>query len=235
MNHPENLKMKSLDYTIHPAGIQAPEFVMIGLHGRNANKYAFFPFVRQMAFLHTKWILPSATYASETSEDIRHWFDHLTHDSTEIALSRSLINDIIDAEIAKGILAENIFLIGFSQGAIMSVDTVLRYGQRLGGIVALSGYVANPELLLNERSNANHAIPIFWGHGTRDEIITVERGRKHAGILQEMGYDVDYHEYDSTHRIISQEVKDIRAFLHRHMYGMSIDEAKNHAQPIVPF
>ncbi len=227
--------VEGLDYTVHPADIQRPEFVMIGLHGRNANKYAFFPFVRQMGFLHTKWLLLSGTFASETSEDIRHWFNHITHDPDEVALSRKHISSFIESEIRAGIAPENIFLVGFSQGAVMAVDTALRYPERLGGVVALSGYIAHPALLEAERSAANRSVPVFWGHGARDEIISVERGREHARLLSSLGYPVDYHEYDATHRIITPEVKDIRAFLHRHMYGMSIEEAERNAQPVIPF
>ena len=224
-----------LDFAVHPEDVNNPEFQMIGLHGRDANKYAFFPFVRQMGFLHTQWILPSATFHSKSSKDVRFWFDRETQNSKEITQSRKQIGDLLDMSIMQGIRPENIFLIGFSQGAVMAVDTGLRYQQRLGGIVALSGYVAHPDLLQRETSDANRQIPIFWGHGTRDQIISVERGRENAEVLKDMGYHVEYHEYDTSHRISSPEVKDIRAFLHRHMYGMSIEEAEKHAGPKVIF
>lgn len=228
-------RAETLDFNIFPEDEQSPEFTMLGLHGRNANKYAFFPFVRQMGFLHTQWILPSATYATEQSEDIRHWFNHISHDKDEVAYSRRLITDIIDNTIRFGVLPENIFLVGFSQGCTMSIDTALRYPERLGGIVALSGYVVHPEMLEKERSAANQSIPIFWGHGEEDDIIDVKRGRENAGILANMGYNVEYHEYPTTHRIASEEVKDIRAFLHRHMYGMTQEESQRHSKPVIPF
>lgn len=224
-----------LDFITFPDDLQNPEFVMLGLHGRNANKYAFFPFVRQMAFLHTKWILPSATFASKSSRDVRHWFDHRVRNPEEIAQSRSRIAALIDIEVRNGVKPENVFLVGFSQGSAMALNTALRYPARLGGVVALSGDLLHPDLLATERSDANRSIPVFWAQGTRDDIITLETGRADSARLRALGYNVDYREYDTTHRISSAEVKDIRAFLHRHMYGMTIEDSKRNTPSVSPF
>ncbi len=225
----------ALDYLTFPDELDRADYAMIGLHGRNANKYAFFPFVRQMGFLHTRWVLPSATFAGEESADVRWWFDNDRKDPVEVQQSRGEITRLIDAQLADGIPPENIFLVGFSQGAVMSVDTALRYPQRLGGIVALSGYVVHPDYLREERHEANLRIPIFLAHGTRDHILSVEVGRENNRVLTDLGYDVDYNEYDTAHRVSSQETRDIRAFLHRHMYGIELDDPRKQDEHVVTF
>ena len=225
----------ALDFITFPDELDRADYAMIGLHGRNANKYAFFPFVRQMGFLHTRWILPSATFAGEQGEDVRWWYDNDRRDPVEVQRSRAEINALIDGQLADGIPAENIFLVGFSQGAVMSVDTALRYPQRLGGIVSLSGYVVHPDFLAEERSEANLRIPIFLAHGTRDAILSIEVGRENQRVLTGMGYDVEYREYDTAHRVSSQETRDIRAFLHRHMYGISLDDPRRENEHVVTF
>jgi phospholipase/carboxylesterase len=226
---------KPLDVAIFPEDRRRVEYAMIGLHGRNANKHAFFPFVRQMGFLHTRWFLPSAPFASENAPDIRRWFDKENDNSDEIALSRELIAELIDARRTEGIPAENIFLAGFSQGAVMAIDTALRYHARLGGVLSLSGYVAHPELLESDRHEANERIPIFMAHGIHDAILPIEAGRKSRDTLLSLGYKIDYREYEAAHRISSAEVRDIRAFLHRHMYGMEINDARLPDDRTAPF
>ena len=224
-----------LDYLTFPEDLDRADYAMIGLHGRNANKYAFFPFVRQMGFLHTRWVLPSATYFNAASPDVHWWYDNELRDPVEVQQSRDLISDLIAAQLDDGVAPENIFLVGFSQGAVMSVDTALRYPVRLGGIVSLSGYVVHPDRLEAELTEANRRIPIFLAHGTRDQILSIDVGRENHRILTGMGYDVEYHEYDTAHRVSSEETRDIRAFLHRHMYGLSPDDPRTQDEHVVTF
>jgi phospholipase/carboxylesterase len=224
-----------LDFLTFPDDLDRADYAMIGLHGRNANKYAFFPFVRQMGFLRTRWVLPSATFCDDAAPDVRWWYDNELRDPVELRQSRDLIGDLVSAQIDDGIAPENVFLVGFSQGAVMSVDTALRYPVRLGGIVALSGYVVHPDDLAAERHDANRRIPIFLAHGTRDRILPVDIGRENRRVLDGMGYDVEYHEYDTAHRVSSDETRDIRAFLHRHMYGLLPDDPRRQDEHVVVF
>ena len=224
-----------LDYVTFPENLDRADYAMIGLHGRNANKYAFFPFVRQMGFLHTRWVLPSATYADASAPEVRWWYDNERRDAAEIQQSRDLISDLVAAQIDEGVAPENVFLVGFSQGAVMAVDMALRYPVRLGGVVALSGYVVDPARLAAEVHAANSRLPVFLAHGTRDTILGIEIGRENQRILTAMGYEVEYHEYNTAHRVSSDETRDIRAFLHRHMYGLLPDDPRRQNEHIVVF
>ena len=60
-------------------------------------------------------------------------------------------------------------------------------------------------------------------------------GRENNRVLTELGYDVDYNEYDTAHRVSSQETRDIRAFLHRHMYGIELDDPRKQDEHVVTF
>lgn len=224
-----------LDFLTFPDDLDRADYAMLGLHGRNANKHAFFPFVRQMGFLHTRWVLPSATYSEADAPDVHWWYDNEARDPVELQQSRDLISDLIAMQIDDGVTPENIFLVGFSQGAVMAIDTVLRYPVRLGGIVALSGYVVHPDRLEAERHEANLRIPIFLAHGTRDRILSIDVGRESNRILTGLDYDVEYHEYDTAHRVSSDETRDIRAFLHRHMYGLLPDDPRKQNEHVVAF
>ncbi len=225
-----------LDVLIHPDDpAMRVDFAMIGLHGRNANKHAFFPFVRQMGFLHTRWILPSAPFEDERLHGAFAWFTKGGDPAREIASAHAEITALIDGQIRDGVLPENIFLVGFSQGAAMSLHVALRHPRRLGGVVALSGYVIDPDTLEAERNAANRTVPVFIGHGLRDDVIPIDTARTDAARLLEMDVNLDYHEYDTAHRIPSAEVRDIRAFLHRHMYGILPDDPRSRDDGLSPF
>jgi phospholipase/carboxylesterase len=96
---------------------------------------------------------------------------------------------------------------------VMAIDTVLRFPLALGGIMALSGYIAHPDLLSIERHVANANVPIFLAHGLRDPVLPIKYGRENHRLLTMMGYAVEYHEYDTVHRINREETRDIQTFL----------------------
>jgi phospholipase/carboxylesterase len=224
-----------LDVLFHPSTLDRADFVMIGLHGRDADSSAFFPFVRQMGFLHTRWVLPRAPFPSPAPAAAWRWFTNDAQSATQIAGSRERLTALLNRLLAGGASPENVFLVGFSQGAVMALDTALRFPIRLGGVVALSGYVAHPDLLARERHSANARLPIFIAHGVHDTVLTIDVGRRTADVLRSLGYAIDYHEYEAAHRIAIAEVRDIRAFLHRHMYGMAIDDIRADDDHVAPF
>ena len=97
----------------------------------------------------------------------------------------------------------------------MTLMTGLRYGTRLGGLIALSGYLPLSARLDAERHAANHDVPIFMAHGTYDPVVRFERGLQSRDLLTGLGYAVDWHAYPMQHSVCGDEVVDIARFLQR--------------------
>jgi phospholipase/carboxylesterase len=56
--------------------------------------------------------------------------------------------------------------------------------------------------------------PVFVAHGTLDDLIGVETGRRARDFLQAHGYSPEYHEYEMGHQITAQVLADLTAWLH---------------------
>lgn len=209
---------KALDFITYPEHEVQRKNVVLALHGRNANKKAFLPFVRQIAMPEITWMLPSAPYISPESHEVRWWYEHEEQNLHEIKRSRELITTLLGHILDSGVQSDCIFIMGFSQGAVMAIDTALRFPLPLGGLIVLSGYVTHTDLLKVERHLGNVHCPIFLAHGLRDQLLSIEHGRENHRILTMLGYAVEYHEYDTGHRISRQEAKDIQSFLERNMF-----------------
>merc|ERR1712228_259223 len=92
--------------------------------------------------------------------------------------SAQLIYELIDIEIKqKGIDPKRIILGGFSQGAAMAIYCGLLYPQRLGGIVALSGYLCDIGIVQKVKDKETKSIPIVMYHGSNDMIVQTQYGR----------------------------------------------------------
>jgi phospholipase/carboxylesterase len=85
-------------------------------------------------------------------------------------------------------------LMGFSQGAALSFAAV-REGMEAAGIIALAGFVPYGDLQGFEN------LPIFWGHGSHDELVPVERAREDVKRLLDGAAMVHFCEADVGHKL----------------------------------
>ncbi|RON47855.1 alpha/beta hydrolase [Pseudomonas frederiksbergensis] len=112
--------------------------------------------------------------------------------------------------------ANKVFLVGFSQGAIMSYEVGLRHPEALGGIAALSGRilpVLKAELKPDEK---RQSLAIFIGHGTVDKRLPVVDGTAANSLLQKLSLKPEFHTYEGLgHSISAAEIQDLNAWLLR--------------------
>jgi phospholipase/carboxylesterase len=198
---------------------------IIILHGLGADGNDFVPFTSELnlqAIGNVRFIFPSAPTRPVTINGgyvMRAWYDILgadlqrREDEAGLRVSQQQITALIDREVARGVPAHRIILGGFSQGCAMTFQVGLRYKDRLGGLLAMSGYVPLLGGVDAERSDANRLTPIFMAHGQADAVITISRARASHEALKVMGYDVQWREYPMAHSVAMEEIEDISAWL----------------------
>ncbi|MGF6109032.1 alpha/beta hydrolase [Pseudomonas frederiksbergensis] len=112
--------------------------------------------------------------------------------------------------------ANKVFLVGFSQGAIMSYEVALRHPDAVGGIAALSGRilpVLKSELKPDEK---RQQLAIFIGHGTVDQRLPLVDGTAANSLLQKLSLKPEFHTYEGLgHSISAAEIQDLNAWLLR--------------------
>ena len=111
-----------------------------------------------------------------------------------------------------GVLPDRIVLGGFSQGAVMSYALGLGGGRpHPAGIIALSGFIPTVEAF---EVDLAPPLPRFAiGHGTHDEVISVEFARNAKKRLEDAGADVVYRESPIGHSIDPRFVLELRAWV----------------------
>jgi phospholipase/carboxylesterase len=204
-----------------------PTASVVWLHGLGADGNDFVPLVKELGLPDDKpvrFIFPHAPMRPVSingGQVMRAWYDlgilagQMTSNEEHIRASQGAVNALVEREVARGIPAEKIFLAGFSQGGVIALQTGLRYRKRLGGILALSTYLALASSLPAERSEANTAIPIYMAHGRDDPVIAMSMATRSRDELHRLGYKVEWHEYPMQHSVCMEEVETIRAWLLR--------------------
>jgi phospholipase/carboxylesterase len=202
-----------------------PVASIIWLHGLGADGHDFeaiVPELRLPAELPVRFIFPHAPVRRVTlngGRPMRAWFDivqiglHQPRDRAGMDASRATVQSLIARENQRGIASTCIVIAGFSQGGAVALYTGLQQTERLAGIMALSTYLPVGEGLDVALSPANAHTPIFYGHGTQDQVVPLQLGEHTRNWLIQQGCPVTWHTYPMPHSVIPQEIMHIRAWL----------------------
>jgi predicted esterase len=133
------------------------------------------------------------------------WYDFTGDEGQGIRRSRALLFELLDAQRAKGFPTEETILFGFSQGCLMTVDAGFRYPHRFAGLVGVSGYVHEPEKLVEELSPVAAQQRMLFTHGTDDPLIPFAEVREQVNILKAAGLHIEWHEFVKAHTIAGEE------------------------------
>ena len=202
-----------------------PVAAIIVLHGLGADGNDFVPICNEIdlgAVGPVRYVFPSAPEMPVTINGghvMRSWYDIVgtqidrQEDEAGLRASMARVAALIEREIARGIPAHRIVLMGFSQGCAMTLLTGLRYPERLAGLVALSGYLPLAAMTAAERTDANALTPIFMGHGRSDGVVPMVRAQFAQASLKQMGYDIAWHDYPMAHSVCPEEVADLNRWL----------------------
>ncbi|HET9471333.1 MAG TPA: dienelactone hydrolase family protein [Usitatibacter sp.] len=207
-----------------------PAGTVIWLHGLGADGWDFVPLVRELPVppsLQLRFIFPHAPERPVTINNgfvMRAWYDIAVNDIARlpdergIRESQAAVERLIARERDRGIESARIVLAGFSQGGAIALQAGLRHANRLGGIAALSTYLALQDSLAAEAAAANRSTPIFMAHGTDDPIVPLSLAESSRAALRAQGYEVEWHTWPMPHAVCGEEIQALAEFLAR-IYG----------------
>lgn len=208
------------------------EYAVIWLHGLGASGHDFEPIVPELQLLQrpgVRFIFPHAPVRPITVNGgaaMRAWYDinsmnfgNREQDTAGIKESASLVNDLIEHEIERGISASRITLAGFSQGGAIALFAGLTGKHTLGGILALSTYMPIQDVSLPLITEEKLAVPVFMAHGTHDDVIQIQHAEQSRTVLQEHRVSLEWRTYNIMHSVSAEEVADISNWLKR-QFGM---------------
>ena len=192
--------------------------VLILLHGYGSNEEDLFSFANELP---DNYYVVSARAPFDMQYGSYAWYainfdadENKFSDVEQAKTSRDLVANFIDDLIDKyPIDAQNVTLIGFSQGCILSYAIALSYPEKIKRVVAMSGYL-NPEMLHQDYLKNNLSnLKFFTSHGTVDQVVPVEWGRKAKPFLDNLGIENVYKEYPIGHGISPQNFFDFKEWL----------------------
>ena len=128
--------------------------------------------------------------------------------------------DLLELFIQKAVRhygSSQVYLVGYSQGAGLSLSHFLHKPEIIAGAVAMSGTLL-PEMKPERLEPATFANkPLFVGHGTLDAFISERNRAELKTYLQDKSIDLTYREYPVPHVVSQAEKRDIEIWLNQRL------------------
>jgi phospholipase/carboxylesterase len=208
----------SLHHLLRPPKVAAgiPPLLIL-LHGIGSNEDDLFALG---PYLDERFLILSARAPITLTPGSFAWFpvEFISEtpriDPVEAERSRSKILEFIrEALHAYNADPTRVYLMGFSQGAVMSLSVMLTQPEALAGVVAMSGRIL-PEVKPNAVSpDRLNGFPILVQHGEYDNVLPVSHGRASRDYLSTLPVNLTYREYPMAHQITEESLSDIRGWL----------------------
>jgi phospholipase/carboxylesterase len=212
-------KELSINYLIKESTtLNSKSPLLLLLHGYGSNEADLHSFANYLPEHYTvvsiraPHALPSggfAWYNINFDNDMNKFNDH-----NQAKNSIKLIMKFLDELIEKySIESNDISLLGFSQGTILSYALGLNFPERFKKIIGFSGYIDESMVFTNTNNLDYSNLNLYISHGTQDPIIPVDWARKSIEILKKEKINHNYKEFVSGHTISPDNFYDFKSWL----------------------
>eukprot|EP01117_Protostelium_nocturnum_P000413 TRINITY_DN10479_c0_g1_i1.p1 TRINITY_DN10479_c0_g1~~TRINITY_DN10479_c0_g1_i1.p1 ORF type:complete len:323 (+),score=91.28 TRINITY_DN10479_c0_g1_i1:74-1042(+) len=220
-----------------PSSDGVDENILILFHGLGDSEKPYAAFAKQFNLPQTACMAMRGPLSVPLLEEGHyHWFP--TYDESFNRMSgddprrlkglkdlRVQMEQMFDVLESYGWSSTCIFLLGFSQGGSVVLDSSIHSKRTLGGVVSISGFVLPGYLASKEEPEVKgraKLTPFFVSHGTRDEVLPLESAKpKLEHLKQKLGKDVDwtFKIYEKAHTMVSSptEAKELAEFFSKHL------------------
>jgi len=184
---------------------------LILVHGRNDTAEKIMALAREVRTADVACLAPQA--AGNT------WYPSsflapVAQNEPGISSGFAALSRIIASLRDQGVDFRRIALLGFSQGACLTLEYAARHPRRYAGVFALSGGLIGPPGTPRDYAGSFGGTPALLGCSDVDAHVPVERVRESAGVFRRMGAEVDERIYPGMGHIVSDDEKEaVRAIL----------------------
>ena len=193
-----------------------PPLLML-LHGIGSNEHDLYGLA---PFLDERFLVISVRATNTLGPGSYAWFEVdftaqgpvINPEQAEIS-RKTLITLLNEAVTSYGADPERVYLMGFSQGAIMSASVALTQPELVAGVVMMSGRILPEIQPLIAPKEELAGLPFIVVHGTADTVLPITYGRASRELLSSLPVELTYHEYSMGHEVSQESLNDVTTWL----------------------
>ena len=191
--------------------------LLLLLHGIGSNEHDLYGLT---PFLDKRFLIISVRAPNPLGPGSYAWFEAdftpqgpVINPEQAKASLKTLITFLKEAITAYGADPKQVYLMGFSQGAIMSASVALTQPELVAGAVLMSGRILPEIRPLIASSEELSDFPFLVVHGTADMVLPIAHGHTSRELLSSLSVDLTYHEYPMGHEVNQESLSDVTAWL----------------------
>jgi predicted esterase len=183
---------------------------MILVHGRGASAADIMTIAAEVTFPGVAYLAPQAAGSA--------WYPHpftapLAANEPYLSSALQILSSLL-ARDESTVPAGRLVLLGFSQGACLTLEFAARHARRYGGVVGLSGGLIGPDGTPRDYPGNFERSPVFLGCSDVDPHIPKERVIESGEVFERMGADVTLRLYPGmAHTVSPDEIEAVRAIV----------------------
>ena len=179
--------------------------VLILLHGRGATAEDILSLSH---YLNVKDFALLAPQATNNSWYPQSFLAPPAQNEPWLSSALSIINEVVEDVLSKGVTEQQIYFAGFSQGACLTLEYITRNARQYGGAVAFTGGLVGDKLYTDNYAGDFQQTPVFIGTSDPDPHVPVHRVLATEAQLKKMNANVQVKVYPNMgHTINDDEIK----------------------------
>lgn len=186
--------------------VEQAKTALIMIHGRGASAASMVPLSK---YLDVKDVAIFAPQASRHSWYPTSFMEPVEHNQPALDSALEVIDELVQDIIKAGIPASQIYFLGFSQGACLTLEYVTRNAQEYAGVIAFTGGLIGQELDLENYKGDFAQTTVLIATGDPDPHVPLKRVKESASVMEGMNAKMHVVAYPGKQHTITNEEIDL--------------------------
>ena len=186
---------------------------IIAIHGWKGNRSSMEHVANALNIEYAQWTFIQGPYAA--GDNKYSWFEGNEKEGWNYQESFDLLYKTILNINQSGFPKSKIFLLGFSQGACLAMEFIIRQNFSIGGIIPIAGFIGEKDKFKNGIVDGSQNTPVLLIHGSKDEMVLPVESKIALKLLSDAGYEVKLETLAVGHKIPLQAKSLIENFINK--------------------
>ena len=184
---------------------------VIAIHGWKGNLSSMEHVANSLNIRYARWIFIQGPYAA--GDNKYSWFEGNEKEGWKYQESFDLLHETILDLNKDGFPKSKVFLLGFSQGACLAMEFIIRQEFSIGGIIPIAGFIVRKNKFKKDIVKGSQDTPVLLIHGSKDKRVLPAESKIALKLFSDAGFEVRLQTQSVGHKIPLQTKGIIEEFI----------------------
>ena len=175
------------------------KIAIIAIHGWKGNLSSMEHVANALNINYAQWTFIQGPYTAGNNK--YSWFERSEKEGWKYQESFDLLHKTILDINQNGFPKSKIFLLGFSQGACLAMEFIIRQKFSIGGIIPVAGFIGRKDKFKNSIVDGSQNTPVLLIHGSKDKMVLPVESKIALKLFSDAGYEVKLETLSVGHKI----------------------------------